>query len=241
MVVMIELNNTWDEVQYNKLINYLNNIGEEKYKDFNSKLVLTKYKMYGIKVPILRDIAKKISKTNIISFLDIVKSNSYEEVMIEGLVISYIKEVDLCIKYFNKFINKIDNWAICDTCISSMKIVNKNKELFLKQIKKYIESKNEYVVRVGVVLLLNYYIEDGYIDLVFDIIDSINREDYYINMAIAWLVSVCFVKYRNKTFKYLNDNKLNRFTYNKSIQKIIESYRVSLEDKEILRSMKRGS
>lgn len=238
---MIELNNTWDEVQYNKLINYLNNIGEEKYKDFNSKLVLTKYKMYGIKVPILRDIAKKISKTNIISFLDIVKSNSYEEVMIEGLVISYIKEVDLCIKYFNKFINKIDNWAICDTCISFMKIVNKNKELFLKQIKKYIESKNEYVVRVGVVLLLNYYIEDSYIDLVFDIIDSINREDYYINMAIAWLVSVCFVKYRNKTFKYLNDNKLNRFTYNKSIQKIIESYRVSLEDKEILRSMKRGS
>lgn len=238
---MIELNNTWDEVQYNKLINYLNNIGEEKYKDFNSKLVLTKYKMYGIKVPILRDIAKKISKTNIISFLDIVKSNSYEEVMIEGLVISYIKEVDLCIKYFNKFINKIDNWAICDTCISSMKIVNKNKELFLNQIKKYIESKNEYVVRVGVVLLLNYYIEDSYIDLVFDIIDSINREDYYINMAIAWLVSVCFVKYRNKTFKYLNDNKLNRFTYNKSIQKIIESYRVSLEDKEILRSMKRGS
>ena len=161
--------------------------------------------------------------------------------MIEGLVISYIKEVDLCVKYFNKFINKIDNWAICDTCISSMKIVNKNKELFLKQIKKYIESKNEYVVRVGVVLLLNYYIEDSYIDLVFDIIDSINREDYYINMAIAWLVSVCFVKYRNKTFKYLNDNKLNRFTYNKSIQKIIESYRVSLEDKEILRSMKRGS
>ena len=238
---MIELNNTWDEVQYNKLINYLNNIVEEKYKDFNSKLVLTKYKMYGIKVPILRDIAKKISKTNIISFLDIVKSNSYEEVMIEGLVISYIKEVDLCIKYFKKFINKIDNWAICDTCISSMKIVNKNKELFLKQIKKYIESKNEYVVRVGVVLLLNYYIEDSYIDLVFDIIDSINREDYYINMAIAWLVSVCFVKYRNKTFKYLNDNKLNRFTYNKSIQKIIESYRVSLEDKEILRSMKRGS
>ena len=238
---MIELNNIWDEVQYNKLINYLNNIVEEKYKDFNSKLVLTKYKMYGIKVPILRDIAKKISKTNIISFLDIVKSNSYEEVMIEGLVISYIKEVDLCIKYFNKFINKIDNWAICDTCISSMKIVNKNKELFLKQIKKYIKSKNEYVVRVGVVLLLNYYIEDSYIDLVFDIINSINREDYYINMAIAWLVSVCFVKYRNKTFKYLNDNKLNRFTYNKSIQKIIESYRVSLEDKEILRSMKRGS
>ena len=70
-------------------------------------------------------------------------------------------------------------------------------------------------------------------------INSINREEYYINMAIAWLVSVCFVKYRNKTFKYLKDNKLNKFTYNKSIQKIIESYRVSIEDKDVLRNMKR--
>ena len=239
---MFKKNLVWDKNKYQDYTKYLNNYKEDKkFIDFNKKLIFTKYEILGIKVPNMRKIAKEISKTNIISFLNNVENNTYEEVMIEGLVISYIKEVDLCIKYFNKFINKIDNWAICDTCISSMKIVNKNKELFLKQIKKYIESKNEYVVRVGVVLLLNYYIEDSYIDLVFDIIDSINREDYYINMAIAWLVSVCFVKYRNKTFKYLNDNKLNRFTYNKSIQKIIESYRVSLEDKEILRSMKRGS
>lgn len=239
---MFKKNLVWDKNKYQDYTKYLNNYKEDKkFIDFNKKLIFTKYEILGIKVPNMRKIAKEISKTNIISFLNNVENNTYEEVMIEGLVISYIKEVDLCVKYFNKFINKIDNWAICDTCISSMKIVNKNKELFLKQIKKYIESKNEYVVRVGVVLLLNYYIEDSYIDLVFDIIDSINREDYYINMAIAWLVSVCFVKYRNKTFKYLNDNKLNRFTYNKSIQKIIESYRVSLEDKEILRSMKRGS
>ena len=228
---MFKKNLVWDKNKYQDYTKYLNNYKEDKkFIDFNKKLIFTKYEILGIKVPNMRKIAKEISKTNIISFLNNVENNTYEEVMIEGLVISYIKEVDLCIKYFNKFINKIDNWAICDTCISSMKIVNKNKELFLKQIKKYIKSKNEYVVRVGVVLLLNYYIEDSYIDLVFDIIDSINREDYYINMAIAWLVSVCFVKYRNKTFKYLNDNKLNRFTYNKSIQKIIESYRVSLED-----------
>ena len=239
---MFKKNLVWDKNKYQDYTKYLNNYKEDKkFIDFNKKLIFTKYEILGIKVPNMRKIAKEISKTDIISFLNNVENNTYEDVMIEGLTISYIKDIDLCLKYFNKFINKIDNWAICDTCISFMKIVNKNKELFLKQIKKYIESKNEYVVRVGVVLLLNYYIEDSYIDLVFDIIDSINREDYYINMAIAWLVSVCFVKYRNKTFKYLNDNKLNRFTYNKSIQKIIESYRVSLEDKEILRSMKRGS
>lgn len=237
---MFKKNLVWDKNKYQDYTKYLNNYKEDKkFIDFNKKLIFTKYEILGIKVPNMRKIAKEISKTDIISFLNNVENNTYEEVMIEGLTISYIKDVDLCLKYFNKFINKIDNWAICDTCISSMKIVNKNKELFLKQIKKYIKSKNEYVVRVGVVLLLNYYIEDSYIDLVFDIIDSINREDYYINMAIAWLVSVCFVKYRNKTFKYLKDNKLNKFTYNKSIQKIIESYRVSIEDKDVLRNMKR--
>ena len=237
---MFKKNLVWDKNKYQDYTKYLNNYKEDKkFIDFNKKLIFTKYEILGIKVPNMRKIAKEISKTDIISFLNNVENNTYEEVMIEGLTISYIKDVDLCLKYFNKFINKIDNWAICDTCISSMKIVNKNKELFLKQIKKYIKSKNEYVVRVGVVLLLDYYIEDSYIDLVFDIIDSINREDYYINMAIAWLVSVCFVKYRNKTFKYLKDNKLNKFTYNKSIQKIIESYRVSIEDKDVLRNMKR--
>ena len=237
---MFKKNLVWDKNKYQDYTKYLNNYKEDKkFIDFNKKLIFTKYEILGIKVPNMRKIAKEISKTDIISFLNNVENNTYEEVMIEGLVISYIKEVDLCIKYFNKFINKIDNWAICDTCISSMKIVNKNKELFLRQIKKYIKSKDEYVVRVGVVLLLDYYIEDSYIDLVFDMINSINRDEYYINMAIAWLVSVCFVKYRNKTFKYLKDNKLNKFTYNKSIQKIIESYRVSIEDKDVLRNMKR--
>lgn len=237
---MFKKNLVWDKNKYQDYTKYLNNYKEDKkFIDFNKKLIFTKYEILGIKVPNMRKIAKEISKTDIISFLNNVENNTYEEVMIEGLTISYIKDVDLCLKYFNKFINKIDNWAICDTCISSMKIVNKNKELFLRQIKKYIKSKDEYVVRVGVVLLLDYYIEDSYIDLVFDMINSINREEYYINMAIAWLVSVCFVKYRNKTFKYLKDNKLNKFTYNKSIQKIIESYRVSIEDKDVLRNMKR--
>ena len=237
---MFKKNLVWDKNKYQDYTKYLNNYKEDKkFIDFNKKLIFTKYEILGIKVHNMRKIAKEISKTDIISFLNNVENNTYEEVMIEGLTISYIKDIDLCLKYFNKFINKIDNWAICDTCISSMKIVNKNKELFLRQIKKYIKSKDEYVVRVGVVLLLDYYIEDSYIDLVFDMINSINREEYYINMAIAWLVSVCFVKYRNKTFKYLKDNKLNKFTYNKSIQKIIESYRVSIEDKDVLRNMKR--
>ena len=229
----------WNDLNYKKLVTYLNNLSDNNYKKFNKKLITTKYKMIGIRVPIIRNIAKKISKTDIISFLNIVKSNSYEEVLLEGIVISYIKDIDISIKYFNKFIKKIDNWALCDISISSMKIVNNYKDKYFIQIKKYLNSKDEFIVRVGIVLLLNYYIDSKYIDSIFILIDNINREEYYINMAIAWLVSICFIKYRKKTYNYLKRNKLNKFTYNKSIQKIIESYRVSNEDKIILKKMKR--
>ncbi len=229
----------WNDLNYKKLVTYLNNLSDNNYKKFNKKLITTKYKMIGIRVPLIRNIAKKISKTDIISFLNIVKSNSYEEVLLEGIVISYIKDIDISIKYFNKFIKKIDNWALCDISISSMKIVNNYKDKYFIQIKKYLNSKDEFIVRVGIVLLLNYYIDSKYIDSIFILIDNINREEYYINMAIAWLVSICFIKYRKKTYNYLKRNKLNKFTYNKSIQKIIESYRVSNEDKIILKKMKR--
>ena len=195
--------------------------------------------MIGIKVPDLRKLAKDISKTDIYAFLEIVQDNTYEEIMLEGLVISYIKDYDTFKKYLNQFIKKIDNWSICDVCISSMKIVKKHQDVFLNEIKKYLKSKDTFTVRVGVVSLLDHYIEDKYIDDIFLLIDSIDSEEYYVNMAIAWLVSVCFIKEREKTLNYLKDNHLNQFTYNKSIQKMIESFRVSNQDKIMLKNMKK--
>lgn len=231
----------WNDSNYCELIHILEEekAGED-FKRFSERLIFTKYKMIGVKVPTLRKIAKEISKTDIDSFLSIVKSDTYEEVMIEGLVISYIKDVDINIEYFNKFIKKIDNWSICDVCISSMKIVKKERKVFFKYIKKYLKSNDEFIIRVGIILLLDYYIDDDYIDLIFELIDNINSSKYYVNMAIAWLVSVCFVKEKDKTISYLKNNNLDKFTYNKAIQKIIESKRVSLEDKNILRQMKRS-
>lgn len=231
----------WDDDNYQELINILEKEkAGDNFKKFSEKLVFTNYKMIGVKVPVLRKIAKEISKTNIDSFLSIVKSDTYEEVMLEGLVISYIKDIDVSLGYFNNFIKKIDNWSICDVCISSMKLVKKEREIFLKYIKKYLKSDDEFIVRVGVILLLDYYIDDDYIDLIFELIDNVNSSKYYVNMAIAWLISICFVKENEKTIKYLKNNNLDKFTYNKAIQKIIESRRVSLEEKNILRQMKRS-
>lgn len=230
----------WTKKLYSEFKKYLKSQKEaKKFLDFSQKSISTNYKMIGIKIPVLRKIASKIATTDIISFLNVAEDNTYEEVLIQGLVISYIKDVDIMLSYFDKFILKIDNWAICDACISSMKIVKKNKKLFFTRIKQYLKSQEEFVVRVGVVLLLDYYIDDYYIDKIFTLVDSINRDEYYINMAIAWLISECFVNQKEKTYKYLKNNHLNKFTYNKAIQKIIESLRVSKEDKDILRTLKK--
>ena len=115
---------TWNKTTYQEYLNYLNSISEEEYKNFHSKLCFTKYQILGIRVPIMRKIAKNISKSNIEEFLKLCGNTYYEEVFIEGLVISNIKDEDIFIKYFSNYINKIDNWGICDTFCNSLKIIN---------------------------------------------------------------------------------------------------------------------
>lgn len=228
----------WDNNKYSSFIESFTKIGDSNFLEFNKKLVFTKYQMIGIRTPILKDIAKKVSKGNIISYLENCNCTYYEEIILFGFVLSYVKDLDCFFKYFYKFINYIDNWAVCDMCIASMKIIKKNKAVFISYVKDLIGSKKEYYVRVGVIILLDYYLDDTYIDQVFGLLDSIDREEYYINMAIAWCVSICFIKYRNKTLSYLNNCKLNKFTFNKALQKARESKRVSIEDKILLQNMK---
>ncbi len=236
---MDKTNLIWTKSSYAKFKKYL--ITQKKSDDFiefSKKLIFTKYEFIGITIPNLRKIAKEISKTDIRSFLDIEKKTTYEEIMLEGFAISYIKDYQLFLSYFNQFIKKIDNWAICDSCVNSMKIITHYKDDFFSEIKKYLNSNEEFIVRIGIVFLLNYYLDDMYVDEVLNLIDQIKQDQYYINMAIAWLISECFIKYKAKIYKYLKNNKLNKFAYNKAIQKILESRKVSLSDKQKLRRQK---
>ncbi len=221
------------------LIKKLKENKDLKYKEFNSKIISTKYPMIGVKTPILKRIAKEISKKDYKTFLKNKNTDYYETVLIEGFVISNIKDLKEMLIYFDKFIKKIDNWAICDMTVSSMKIVKKNKDIFKAKIKEYLNSKEEFTVRVGIILLLDYYIEEEYLDEVFSLIDNIKREEYYINMAIAWLISIALIKYKDKTLKYLKVCNLDDFTYNKALQKARESTRISKKDKVYYQSLKR--
>ena len=223
-----------------EIINQLNELKDEEYKEFHKKLCNTKYEILGVRLPLLRDIAKKLSKDNWREFILNSKDNFYEEVMIQALVIGYAKiEIEEVLKYLDIIIPKIDNWAICDSMCNNLKITNKFKEQMWTYITKEIETKEEYSVRFGYVMMLNYFIEEKYINEIFKIIDRNKEEKYYIQMAIAWLLSCIYIKFPNETISYLENSKLDVFTYNKSLQKINESYRVNKEEKDKIKKMKK--
>jgi len=230
------IKNTWKKDDYQIFINYLFSIKEEKYKLFQQNIISNK-NIIGIRTDKLKKIAKDISKGNYKEFLSIIENNYYEENILYGLILTNINDINTLIPYLDKYILIIDNWASCDLTISNLKIVKENKEIFYKYILDNINNDYSYARRFSYVLLLNYYTEEKYLDTIFNLC-NIENNDYYVNMAISWLISICYIKYKEKTLEYLKNNKLNKFTYNKSIQKIIESKQVNKKEKEVLKNMK---
>ena len=222
------------------LRNKLYKLSDEEYRKFHSSLCPNVNNIIGVRIPKLRELAKTISKENPIEFLDTYKCEFYEEKMIYGLVIGYMKQdLGVRLKYLDKFVPIIDNWAICDCACSTYKFTNKNLEEMWEYLQKYATSQNEFEVRFFCIMLMDYYLTDKYIDKVLEIYNNIKLDKYYVKMGIAWGISVAFVKYETKVRKFLENNKLDDFTHNKSIQKIIESYRVNEETKNELRKLKR--
>lgn len=230
----------WNKDTYKKFINYLISIKEDKYKEFHQSLVLdSKYKMLGIRLPIMRKIAKDISKTNVIEFLNTSEDNYYEEIMIQGLVISYIKDINQFNYYFNKHIKKIDNWALCDTFCNSIKVVRKHEEIYFNRAIELSLSEEEFISRIGIIIILNHFVKENNINIIFDTLNKINSNLYYINMAEAWLLCDMYIKYPEYTLKFIKNNNLNKFTHNKTISKIHDSFRVKKEEKEYLNSLRK--
>lgn len=213
---------------------------DKKYKDFHSSLCPNINDIIGVRIPELRNIAKQIAKENPVEYLENVPKEYYEEKMLQGLVIGYMKSsLEEKQKYLDEFVPIIDNWAICDCCTSTYKFTNKYLTEMWNYIQKYLSSDKEFELRFAIVMLMDYYITDEYIDRVIKIYDNINNDAYYVKMAIAWALSVCYVKFPKKTMDFMQKNNLDDFTYNKALQKMIESYRVDENIKNELRKMKR--
>ena len=211
-----------------------------KYKKFHSSLCPNVDNIIGVQVPKLRELAKELSKGEFRKYLELDDITFYEEKVIQGVLIGISKlSIEETKTYLEKFIPKIDSWAVCDVVCSSLKIANKYQDEMWEFLEKYINSTEEFEIRFAIVMYLDYYLNDKYIDKVIENIKKVKSDKYYVQMAIAWLLSIGYIKQKEKTLEYLINNKLDDFTYNKALQKIIESYRVSKDEKEIIRNMKR--
>ncbi len=227
----------WNNKTYNELIKYLNSLSSSSYKDFNKKIVNSKYEVLGVSVPVLKKLAKELSKTDYKSLLKLMKFNSYEEVILAFLIISNIKDYKEATNYLKEYIKYIDSWGVTDTFASSFKIVKKNKEQTLLLIDELIKDEYTFSKRLGYILLLDYYIDREHLRLIFDYIKKEESKEYYVQMAISWLLSVMYVKYTNETYDFLKDSNLDDFVVRKTVSKVQDSFRVSKEDKERIKTI----
>lgn len=230
-----------DEIKL-KIKEDLKELSDVKYRDFHSKLCPGTTNILGVRVPVLRKYAKEFFKKYSEVSYDEIDNEYYEEILLQGLLIGFKSSKDTYqtnLEAIKEFIPKIDNWAICDIFVSSLKVISKTPDNYWEFVKQYSKKSKEFEKRFAYVTMLSYYINDKYIDEVLALLVNEDSEDYYVYMAVAWALSVCLVKYYNKTLQVMKISNLNKITYNKAIQKARESYRITEEQKEALRKLKK--
>lgn len=252
-------------------------MAEEGYRDFSAKLLPEGEKLLGVRLPKLRKYAKQIWKCYGRMYLDAVlspdfseeKTNSslserkpteknlpqdevMEEILLQGMVIGNLKagndaELTEIFDYIKRYVPKIANWSTCDSFCAGLKISQQYPAQMWDFLQGYLTADQEFAIRFGIVMVINYYINKEYFDRLFPIFNAIGERNhaYYVEMALAWAISICYVHMPEKTECYLKDmcsrpEVLNDFTYHKALQKIAESRCVSTEQKAVIRGMKRG-
>lgn len=232
----------WSKEIYQDFKSDLLQIAEDEYRKFNERIIPCNQPILGIRMPVLRKLAKEIAKGDWKSYLKVAKDASHEEIMLQGMVIASVSsqiEFSEVLRYLTYYVPKLSNWALVDAFCGDMKIVAHHQEEAYFFIVHYLKSTEEYSVRFAIVMLMNYYLDPEHIKAVFGLFDSVHHEGYYVKMALAWAISIAFIKMQEATLQYLNHNHLDNWTVQKALQKIIESNRVDKETKEMIRQMKK--
>lgn len=212
-----------------------------KYRDFHSRLMPTvsKVLIIGVRTPDLRKFAKEISKTpHAAEFLKILPHKYYEENNLHAFLIESINDYKLCIAELERFLPFVDNWATCD--MMRPKIFKKHLHQLLEQIKIWLESDDTYTVRFAVEMLMCYYLDENFSTEIPEMVAEIRSDEYYIKMMVAWYFATALAKQYDAVIPYLEQNRLDADTHNKTIRKAIESYRITDEQKQYLRTLKRN-
>lgn len=209
------------------------------YRDFQAKLIPTidPQLVIGVRTPELRKYAKVFAKTKEADqFLTCLPHKYYEENNLHGFLLESIKDYDNCVKALDIFLPYVDNWATCDTTVP--KVLKKEPEKLFEQAKKWIDSKETYVIRFGIGVFMRFFLDDLFTKESVEIVASVRSEEYYVNMMAAWYFATALAKQYEAILPYIERQRLDKWTHNKAIQKAIESRRLSDEQKDYLRSLK---
>ena len=221
------------------IISELFNLQDLKYRDFNKKLIPTvnPEKIIGVRTPALRALAKTLSKRDGISdFLGALPHEYFDENQLHAFIISEIKDFKLCIDEVQRFLPFVDNWATCDQL--SPKVFKKHRKELLPHIEKWIKSDKTYTVRFGVGMLMEHFLDGDYDISKPQAVSQINSQEYYINMMKAWYFATALSKQYESIIPFIEEKRLDTWTHNKTIQKAVESRRITDEQKKYLKSLK---
>lgn len=217
----------WEEKDFLNLLEYLKSLATEKYKNFHSALVPNINQFFGVTVPHLRATAKSIEKGEIQSFLKLCEKHCdiYEVNMLQALVTAHIKNKEEFHAQFLKLLPNINNWAVCDLFVAEAKVIGKNKDFYFNFCRSLITSNKPFFIRVALIIYLKYFLEDDYINKVLKSVSTISNDNYYVGMAISWLLAEMFINYNEVVYNYLTSVNKDLFIHKTTIRKIKESYR----------------
>ena len=210
-----------------------------KYRDFHSRLIpsVPKEQVMGIRTPVLRKFAKEYAKTEeAAEFIKILPHGYYEENNLHMLIISEIRDYEVCIAEIERFLPFIDNWATCDMPVP--RCFYENKEDVLERAKGWIKSDEPFMVRYGIGVLMSMFLDEDFDSVYPKLVASVRSEQYYVNMMIAWYFATALAKNWEEVIPFIEKRQLDKWTHNKAIQKAVESYRITSEQKAYLKSLK---
>ena len=212
---------------------------DKSYRDFQSKLIPTipVETIIGVRIPALRKLAKEYGKDpESVEFLKQLPHTYYDENILHALLVAEIKDYEVCVKEVEHFLPYVDNWAVCD--IFSPKVFRKNKDKLIDKIREWTASGQPYTCRFGMEMLMTHFLDEDFRVEYLEIPATVHSEEYYVNMMIAWFYATALAKQWDATIGYIEDQRLDTWTHNKTIQKARESYRITPEQKEYLKTLK---
>ena len=210
-----------------------------KYRDFQAPLFpnIDKEKMIGVRTPDLKKLAKELYGSETANkFVETLPHEYFDENQLHAFLISLIKDYETCLKEVDRFLPYIDNWGTCDQL--SPKVFAKHKDELIVDIKRWIKSKHVYTVRFAIGMLLSLYLDESFKEEYLELVSKVKSDEYYINMMIAWYFATALAKQYKTAIRYIEDKRLDYWVHNKTIQKAVESYRITPEQKDYLKSLK---